>query len=107
MKLESWSDIIRTVMQEKELTLVFGVIYILIATFGVLDRFIAVVVNSMQKNHAEDTQNQDKKIDVINKKLDLIMENLNKNDANFLKNAMNRSILHRKRDDATKKLCLI
>ncbi len=78
MTLEGWPDIVRTVMQEKPLAWIFFVTYILIATFSVLNLFIAVVVDAMQRNHAEDTQNEDEKIDVINKKLDLIVEKINK-----------------------------
>ena len=78
MTLEGWPDIVRTVMQEKPLAWIFFVTYILIATFSVLNLFIAVVVDAMQRNHAEDTQNEDEKIEVINKKLDLIVEKINK-----------------------------
>lgn len=78
MTLEGWPDIVRTVMQEKPFAWIFFVIYILIATFSVLNLFIAVVVDAMQRNHAEDIQNEDEKIDVINKKLDSIMEKINK-----------------------------
>ena len=77
MTLEGWPDIVRTVMQEKPLAWIFFVTYILIATFSVLNLFIAVVVDAMQRNHAEDTENEDEKIDVINKKLDLIMQKIN------------------------------
>jgi voltage-gated sodium channel len=85
MTLEGWPDIVRTVMQEKPFAWIFFITYILIATFSVLNLFIAVVVDAMQRNHAEDTEDEQEKNDVINKKLDLIMENLNKNNANFLK----------------------
>lgn len=85
MTLEGWPDIVRTVMQQKPLAWMFFVTYILIATFSVLNLFIAVVVDAMQRNHTEDTDNYKEKIDVINKKLDLIMENLNKNNDSFLK----------------------
>jgi voltage-gated sodium channel len=78
MTLEGWSDIVRTVMQEKPLAWMFFVTYILIATFSVLNLFIAVVVDAMQRNHAEDTEDKQEKIDIINKKLDLIMEKINK-----------------------------
>lgn len=76
MTLEGWPDIVRTVMQEKPFAWIFFVTYILIATFSVLNLFIAVVVDAMQRNHAEDTDDNQEKIDVINKKLDLIMEKI-------------------------------
>ncbi len=85
MTLEGWPDIVRTVMQQKPFAWIFFVTYILIATFSVLNLFIAVVVDAMQRNHSEDTEDEQEKIDVINKKLDFIMQSLNKNDANFLK----------------------
>lgn len=77
MTLEGWPDIVRTVMQEKPFAWIFFVTYILIATFSVLNLFIAVVVDAMQRNHAEDVQNEYEKIYAINKKLDLIMDNFN------------------------------
>ncbi len=76
MTLEGWPDIVRTVMQEKPFAWIFFVTYILIATFSVLNLFIAVVVDAMQRNHVEDTDDNQEKIDVINKKLDLIMEKI-------------------------------
>jgi voltage-gated sodium channel len=85
MTLEGWPDIVRTVMQQKPFAWIFFVTYILIATFSVLNLFIAVVVDAMQRNHAEDIDDNQEKIDVINKKLDLIMDNLKRNDANLLK----------------------
>lgn len=78
MTLEGWPDIVRTVMQEKPFAWIFFVTYILIATFSVLNLFIAVVVDAMQRNHDEDTDDHEEKIDVIHKKLDLIMEKINK-----------------------------
>ncbi len=77
MTLEGWPDIVRTVMQEKPLAWIFFLTYILIATFSVLNLFIAVVVDAMQRNHVEDTDDTEEKTDIINKKLDLIMEKIN------------------------------
>lgn len=54
------------------------VTYVLLATFSVLNLFIAVVVDAMQRNNAEDTEDEQAKIDIINKKLDSIMEKMNK-----------------------------
>ena len=51
--------------------------------------FIAVVVDAMQRNNAEDTEDEQEKIDVINKKLDLIVENIHKDNDNFLKQQRN------------------
>lgn len=83
MTLEGWPDIVRTVMQQKPFAWMFFVTYILIATFSVLNLFIAVVVDAMQRNQAEDTDGDQEKIDVINKKLDLIVEKLKSHNDNF------------------------
>lgn len=77
MTLEGWPDIVRTVMQEKPFAWIFFVMYILIATFSVLNLFIAVVVDAMQRNHADETDDNQENIDAINKKLDLIIEKIN------------------------------
>lgn len=76
MTLEGWPDIVRTVMQEKPFAWIFFVTYILIATFSVLNLFIAVVVDAMQRNHSEDTTNDQEKIDKINQKLDFIIDKI-------------------------------
>ena len=52
MTLESWSmGIVRPVMQTYPLAWLFFVPFILIATFTMLNLFIAVVVNAMQSQH--------------------------------------------------------
>lgn len=76
MTLEGWPDIVRTVMQQKPLAWIFFVTYILIATFSVLNLFIAVVVDAMQRNNEEGAHDNQEKIDVMNKKLDLIIEKI-------------------------------
>lgn len=79
MTLEGWPDIVRTVMQQKPFAWIFFVTYILIATFSVLNLFIAVIVDAMQRNNEDDTVNNKEKIDIIDKKLDLIMEKIDNN----------------------------
>ena len=76
MTLEGWPDIVRTVMQEKPYAWIFFVTYILIATFSVLNLFIAVIVDAMQRNQTEEPDVDQRKMDVINKKLDLIIKKL-------------------------------
>ena len=52
MTLESWSmGIVRPVMEQHPLAWMFFVPYILIATFMMLNLFIAVIVNAMQSTH--------------------------------------------------------
>jgi len=54
MTVEGWPDIARGVMAEAPGSWIFFVVYLLIATFMVLNLFIAVVVNAMQSQVAED-----------------------------------------------------
>lgn len=76
MTLEGWPDIVRTVMEEKPFAWIFFVTYILIATFSVLNLFIAVVVDAMQRNHSEDTDHTQDILNTINNKLDQLSKNL-------------------------------
>lgn len=79
MTLEGWPDIVRTVMKEEPFAWIFFVTYILIATFSVLNLFIAVVVDAMQRNHAEDVEGEHQKIETMNLKLDLILSEMKRN----------------------------
>lgn len=54
MTVEGWPDIARGVMAQSPYAWIFFVAYILIATFMVLNLFIAVVVNAMQSQVTED-----------------------------------------------------
>lgn len=54
MTVEGWPDIARGVMAQLPYAWVFFVLYLLIATFMVLNLFIAVVVNAMQSQVTED-----------------------------------------------------
>lgn len=56
MTLEGWPDIVRTVMKTNPYSWVFFVIYILFATFSILNLFIAVIVDAMQKQHSSENQ---------------------------------------------------
>ncbi len=52
MTLESWSmGIVRPVMEQYGLAWLFFITFILITTFAVLNLFIAIIVNAMQKVH--------------------------------------------------------
>jgi voltage-gated sodium channel len=52
MTLESWTTIARGVMQSHPWAWLFFLAFILVATFTVLNLFIAVIVNAMQEQHA-------------------------------------------------------
>lgn len=58
MTVEGWPDIARGVMEHSPFAWVFFVIYLLIATFMVLNLFIAVVVNAMQSQVADDLKGE-------------------------------------------------
>ncbi len=78
MTLEGWPDIVRTVMTQKPFAWVFFVTYILIATFSVLNLFIAVVVDAMQRNHQDEPDIQLEQQAHIQKKLDDILHAITK-----------------------------
>ena len=46
---EGWPDIARAVMVEEPIAWIFFVVYIVVSTFAVLNLFIAVVVNGMER----------------------------------------------------------
>lgn len=58
MTVEGWPDIARGVMAHSPYAWIFFVIYLLVATFMVLNLFIAVVVNAMQSQVAEDLKGE-------------------------------------------------
>ena len=64
MTLESWSmGVVRPVMQVFPFAWIFFVLFILVATFTMLNLFIGIIVETMQTLHAksdEDKQNQRK-----------------------------------------------
>jgi voltage-gated sodium channel len=59
MTVEGWPDIARAVMVHSPYAWVFFVAYLLVATFMVLNLFIAVVVNAMQSQVAQDLKSED------------------------------------------------
>jgi voltage-gated sodium channel len=58
MTVEGWPDIARGVMARSPYAWIFFVVYLLIATFMVLNLFIAVVVNAMQSKVTEDLKDE-------------------------------------------------
>jgi voltage-gated sodium channel len=58
MTVEGWPDIARGVMAQAPYAWIFFVAYLLIATFMVLNLFIAVVVNAMQSQVTEDLRDE-------------------------------------------------
>lgn len=58
MTVEGWPDIARAVMTQSPYAWAFFVSYLLVATFMVLNLFIAVVVNAMQAQVAQDLKGE-------------------------------------------------
>ena len=58
MTVEGWPDIARAVMTQSPHAWLFFVSYLLVATFMVLNLFIAVVVNAMQAQMAQDLKGE-------------------------------------------------
>ena len=58
MTVEGWPDVARSVMTQSPYSWVFFVVYLLLATFMVLNLFIAVVVNAMQSQVTEDLKDE-------------------------------------------------
>ncbi|MBK9519667.1 MAG: ion transporter [Anaeromyxobacter sp.] len=58
MTVEGWPDIARGVMAQSPYAWIFFVVYLLVATFMVLNLFIAVVVNAMQSRVTEDLKDE-------------------------------------------------
>ena len=58
MTLEGWADIARAVIEVYPLAWLFFVAFILVSTFTMLNLFIAVVVTSMQTEHAREIETE-------------------------------------------------
>lgn len=65
MTLEGWADMVRTIAKTHPLAPTFFVIYILIATFTILNLFIAVVVDAMQHEHREEMDQESTTLKMI------------------------------------------
>lgn len=61
MTLEGWADMVREIKQTHQIGAPFFIVYILIATFTVLNLFIAVVVDAMQREQKAQ-EDEDRKI---------------------------------------------
>ena len=54
MTLEGWADIVRDIMEPEPFAWLFFIPFILVATFTMLNLFIAIIVNAMQSEHDAD-----------------------------------------------------
>jgi voltage-gated sodium channel len=80
MTLESWSmGIARPVMEAFPYAWVFFIPFILIATFTMLNLFIAIIVNAMQSfNDAEHAVEKNEEVLAHNQEINLLNEKLDK-----------------------------
>jgi voltage-gated sodium channel len=59
MTMEGWADIARDIMAQAPFAWIFFLAFILVSTFTVLNLFIAVVVNAMQEQVAQDLREEE------------------------------------------------
>lgn len=78
MTLEGWADMVREIMKTHPYSWVFFVIYILFATFTVLNLFIAVIVDAMQRQHHEEEFAEAESLKRIEASITKIERKLNK-----------------------------
>lgn len=64
MTLEGWADMVREIMKTHPLAWMFFITYILASTFTVLNLFIAVIVDAMQRQHQEKEHGELARIEV-------------------------------------------
>lgn len=69
MTLEGWAEIVRTIMITHPTAWIFFVSYILAATFTVLNLFIAVIVDAMQRQHEPEARDEQDALARIEAKL--------------------------------------
>jgi voltage-gated sodium channel len=72
MTLEGWADIARDLQQTHPYAWVFFVIYILISTFAVLNLFIAVMVDSMQRSEKGEEEFVHTQLAAIERKIEVL-----------------------------------
>jgi voltage-gated sodium channel len=66
MTLEGWADMVRTIMVTHPMSWIFFLVYILASTFTVLNLFIAVIVDAMQRQHEVYRREENLKYDNVN-----------------------------------------
>ena len=77
MTLESWSmGIVRPVMEVHPLAWLFFVPFVIVTSFAVLNLFIALIVNSMQRVHEQDREESGRAADIAHEERAQLMESL-------------------------------
>ncbi len=77
MTLEGWPDIVREVKQVHPYAPAFFIPYILVATFTVLNLFIAVIVDAMQREHAAEEQAEEQAEQAMMARIEAELQRLN------------------------------
>jgi voltage-gated sodium channel len=72
LTLEGWVEIAREVQKTHPNSWMFFVLYILISTFAVLNLFIAVIVDAMQKTQQDEEHELQGAIDTLERKIDTL-----------------------------------
>jgi voltage-gated sodium channel len=69
MTLEGWADMVRDMSRTHAFAPAFFVVYILIATFTILNLFIAIIVDAMQREHRAESDAEREAIAAIRAEL--------------------------------------
>lgn len=72
MTLEGWADIVREIQETHPYAWTFFIVYILISTFAVLNLFIAVIVDAMQKSADIEEEETQRGIEALGRKIDAL-----------------------------------
>jgi voltage-gated sodium channel len=72
MTLEGWADIARDLQQTHPYAWIFFVIYILVSTFAVLNLFIAVMVDAMQRSEKSEEDFVHTQLAAIDRKIEAL-----------------------------------
>lgn len=71
MTLEGWADIVRQIKEVYPLSWLFFIVYILVATFTILNLFVAVMIDAIQRDHNIESKNDQKEaLEDIGRRLD-------------------------------------
>ena len=81
MTLEGWADIARQIQETHPHAWIFFVVYILISTFAVLNLFIAVIVDAMQKSEESEEHDLKTAIEAVDRKIEMLTAAIARADA--------------------------
>lgn len=79
MTLEGWAEIVREIKAVYPLSWVFFIIYILVATFTILNLFVAVMIDAIQQDHQiESKKDQENALKGIAQRLDALSDKVDR-----------------------------